>query len=144
MLPVLVLAALATDPAPKTDTEIANLQKERVKELREAYAAVKNELDARRCTFGVVREIAKSLRDAELETARTSDERVAILQAYLKAAVVAHIWAKAADEVGRGARSDIHLAVAERLKAELELRKAGGSPPKHLTWPATPTTPPRD
>jgi outer membrane protein TolC len=132
---LMLLLALAADPDPKADAEIAKLQKERVKVLREAVRSTKAEYEAGRVTTDYLALVARDLLQAELELAAKPAERIAARQAYLALTVEVHKLSEAKFAAGHLTRSDLALAQAARLKAEIDLRREGGKPPKELAWP---------
>jgi outer membrane protein TolC len=132
---LILLLALAADPDPKTDAEIVKLQKERVKTLREVVKVTRDAFDAGRVTLDRLTEAAGMLLEAELDLATKPAERIAARQAYLVLAVEVHKMSEARFAAGTLTNVDRATALAARLKAEIDLRREGGKPPKDLAWP---------
>jgi hypothetical protein len=138
LLAALVLAAttrLLGEPAPsKTgdSAEIKTLLVQRRDHLRKAVTAMRAEFEAGRRTLQSVFGTMKQLRDAELELARTPAERQAAHLELFKAAVEIDELLLVAFEAGRVSPTEFHAVRAERLKAEIDLRRAGGVPPRDI------------
>jgi hypothetical protein len=131
----LCLAASA-DPAPEPDAEVRKLQLKVVEVLKEGVRGREAEYKAGRATSDSLLEVAKALRDAQLDLTAKPAERVAAHQAYLKVVADADQLSAARYSSGRCSLTDHCLMRAERLRAEIELRKAGGKPPRGIKPPA--------
>jgi hypothetical protein len=128
-------------PAPGGDsTEVKKLLKERLEALRNAVLALQEEYKAGRGTAELFIETARPLLEAELELATKPAERIAAHQAYFKLLVMVDEIVKARYEAGQVRVAEFYLARAARLKAEIELRRAGGKPDKDIK-PASPPKP---
>jgi hypothetical protein len=128
MLTCLLLAACG---APMEDTaEVKKLLKERVDVLRSVVEARQQGLKMGIGTVGSLAEAYRELTQAELEAADTPAKRMAaLLEGYKRAAEVER-RVERMFEAGDASRADAMAARAARIKAEIELRRAGGAPPK--------------
>lgn len=137
MLALILLAALAADPEPG-DAEVAKLHKERVATMRDLLKKMRGAYLAKSVTLHRVAEVGEWLLQTELDAATKAADRVAAHQNYLKLMVELHVRCQQKFEVGTIQFTEVARAKAARLKAEIDLRKAGGKPPAELAWPAMP------
>jgi hypothetical protein len=141
MLPVIVLLALAPAEPPGDSPEVKKLLGQRVAALKKAFEAKKAELLAGRGTAAEMIEVTVDLANAELELASTPAKKREILLRILKAAVETDGVMLARYEAGRATTAEFYKARAFRLKAEINLRRAGGTPPKDIKPPKEPKEP---
>jgi hypothetical protein len=141
LLAALVLAGTtrllgAPVPGAKEDSaEVKKLLVQRRDHLREAVRAAEEEYKAGRVSLNSVFELRKLLFEADLDLARTPAERRAVYLELFKATVEIDELLTSGFEAGRVKASDYHTARAARLKAEIDLRRAGGTPPGDIKPP---------
>lgn len=139
LLPACAAPVFGAEKPP--DPTIRKLQTELVASLKELLASRKAQWEAGKISSEEALEAAKLLRDAELDLAAKPTERVAAHLAYFALAVKADEEAVGRFEAGSMAPVGFQLIRAERIRAEIDLRKAGGSPPRG-TKPAAKPKPP--
>lgn len=124
------LAAPAPAEAAARDSEeVKKLLKQRVEVLKKALKARQEEFKAGRTTLDAIIEVMRLLHKAELEVASNQAERITAHLDYFKVAKEVDNLETANYNAGRATVADSLLATAERLKAEIGLRRAGGKPP---------------
>ena len=133
---------LSASPAPEPggaapDPAIRKLQAELVASLKELLACRKAQAEAGKIPLSELRGPAKRLRKAELAYATKPAERVAAHLAYFALSVEVDEQAVSKFEAGALSPVDFYDIRANRLEAEIDLRKAGGLPPRG-TKPAKP------
>lgn len=117
--------------------EVKKLLKERIAALRNALEVETASYKAGKGAWSSLTSAAVELATAELELADTAEKKRAILLTVFKLAEEMDERAVLRIESGVGELADHFKARAFRLKAEIDLRRAGGTPPKG-------TKPPRD
>jgi hypothetical protein len=129
-----VFLVLALAPVePKGDSpEVKKLLAQRIAVLKKAFDAKKAELMAGRTTAADLVEVTVDLAHAELELATTPAKKREVYLRILKAAADLDEVMMARFEAGRATNADFYKARAFRLKAEINLRRAGGTPPKDI------------
>lgn len=127
-----------TAPPPKTreDTpEVKKLLKLRRDTLKRMMEARMKMFQAGRGTLDSMLETSRQLLDAELELAATQPERVAAHLDYFKVACQIDELCTARYKAARSTETERLQARADRLAAEIGLRRAGGAPPKGSETP---------
>jgi hypothetical protein len=114
----------------KDPEEVKKLLKQRVEVLGKAMTAQQDSFKAGRITLDSIQEVARLLLKAELELASNKAERITAHLNYFKRAREAEMLMTVKYNAGRAGYADYLLATAERLKAEIALRRAGGKPPR--------------
>ena len=122
--------AQAEPPAKNTATQVESLMKER----RDVLQNIAQMLNAqyRVGTAGIDRVVSATnkLADAELELAKTKDERIAVCRKQVESCRDFEKLCQARHEVGIVTQADVLIATAERLKAEIQLlREQAGDKP---------------
>jgi hypothetical protein len=129
----------AADITP--DPEVAKLQMELLKTLKSGFQASKVEYEAGRGTIEAMCKLAKPLLEVELAIATKPEQRIAAHLAYFKLMVKLDEQTVDSYEAGIRPLAQFIENRAERLQAEINLRKAGGKPPRG-TKPAAKPKPP--
>lgn len=146
LLAISTLLPAFTPPEPEgatPDPAIRPLQAELVASAKELLAYRKAQAEAGKIPLSELREAAKRLRDAELAYATKPAERVAAHLAYFALAVEVDEQAVLKIEAGLLSSGDFYETRADRLQAEIDLRKAGGKPPRGTKPAAKPKLPKR-
>ncbi len=138
------LLVSAAGPEPGDSPAVKKLLKERVAALKDCVEGEEALLKAGRGSPERVVGAAVELAEAELEIADTAEKRREIRLRIFKLAVGLEELAKARRAAAVGDLQDVLKARAFRLKAEIELRRAGGAPPKVVKPPREPKGPKDD
>src|SRR5262249_51637506 len=110
--------------------------------LAQQVAVLKKALDIRKaaymaggCTLAKVQEADLELANAELELANTPAKKREVLLRILKIAVELDELMVTRNEKGLATTSDLLKARVFRIRAEINLRRAGGKPPRDMKPP---------
>jgi hypothetical protein len=129
----------ADDPKPpvKEDTNIKDLQKERLTTLKEMARLVRERLRSVQGTMEEIRNAERMVLDAELDLCATDKERVEVLEKHLVEAKNIEKMADQLYKAGQMRTDSALLAKAERLQVEIALArvkaKLAEQPPKGNT-----------
>jgi hypothetical protein len=135
----LLPAAPAPEPGGAApDPAIRKLQAELVATTKEFLAFRRAQATAGKIPLSELREAAKRLRDAELAYATKPAERVAAHLAYFALSVEVDEQTVSKFEAGAISQGEFYDIRATRLEAEIDLRKAGGKPPRGTKSAAKP------
>jgi outer membrane protein TolC len=138
LLAAVVLAStprLLGAPVPggkENSAEVKKLLVQRRDHLRKSVDAMRKEYEVGRRTLHSLLGTMKQLRDAELELASNSAGRQAAHLEFFRFTVELDEKLLAAFEAGRVSPAEFHEVRAERLQAEIDLRRAGGVPPRDI------------
>jgi hypothetical protein len=118
--------AAAPVPQPKEESDkIKALLKERRDVLRNGVVARTQEYEAGRGTLNILLQVSRELLNAELELATTPAERFDINAGNFNAMRKIEKITKEGYDAGRVKAADYYAIRAARLKAEIELLRAG-------------------
>ena len=128
-------------PPPKAkedDAEVKKLLKQRRDSLKESAAALRQQFEAGQIKHDGLLTVGRELLEAELEVVTTLAERIAAHTEYFKVACESDERYIMLYRAGRATRADQLQARAERHRAEVGLRRAGGKPPADTKAPIDP------
>jgi RNA polymerase sigma factor (sigma-70 family) len=122
----------AAEPVPDRKEDSGAVQRlllQRRDVLRKALIAAEEKYGAGRMGYAAVARAARELLEAELEVSTTPAERRAAYERWFVQAVKMDEQVTAGFKAGRHDAEEFYAAWAERLRAEIELRRAEGSVP---------------
>ena len=141
LLPACAAPVFGAEPLP--EPTLHTLQTELVASLKELLACRMAQWESGKISPDEALPAAKLLRDAELDLAATPAQRVAVHLAYFAIAVKADEEGVIRFEAGTTPPVGFQTIRAERIRAEIDLRKAGGKPPRGTKPAAKPKPPAR-
>lgn len=126
-VPVLAVTVIVLGPvaAGQADNaKIKQLLQERLATLKEVVKVATQDYQAGKVSFDRVSKATNDLLNAELELCQTDKERIAVFEKLVATAKDNETSAKARFKAGVALQSDVLLATASRLDAEIALERA--------------------
>jgi biotin carboxyl carrier protein len=117
-------AAPQAGPSDKKDTKLKALLKERLATLRALTEATTKDYQAGRVSFDRVHQAMQALLHAELELCESDRERITVLEKMVNQAKTYEEHAVQRYKAGAVTQSDVLMARAGRLEAEIALERA--------------------
>jgi outer membrane protein TolC len=114
--------------ADAKDSKVKELLKERLATLRKLVHAVTADYVKGQVSFDRVQQATRALLDAELEQCESDKERIKVLEKIVTLAKESEKSAEQRYKTGNAAQSDVLMATAARLEAEIALERAKGKP----------------
>jgi outer membrane PBP1 activator LpoA protein len=122
-------APVTIKPTARDSDEVKKLLVQRRDVLVLGVKVKKEAYDAGRLTLDDLQQVSKQLLEAELELVMKAADRIAAHQRRFKLAYEVEEVVTARYKAGRESVGNLYQARADRLAAEIALRRAGGEPP---------------
>jgi outer membrane protein TolC len=115
---------LPAAPPDKKDSRLKDLLKERLATLRALVEATTKDYQAGKVSFERVQQAMQALLQAQLELCESDKERITVLEESVTLAKGYEKHAQQRYQTGNASHSDVLLATAARLEAEIGLERA--------------------